>query len=181
MRVRFLLPVSTTLLTLLLSAAESSLAPPALGAQSFTSSSSASSSSAKGSVSKKAKKEVPLDSGSSETESELPSEDDSKYPDDLEDKMKGGDIFIMIMRSVCLHVGDEVSCCLPAVFNNPRVQGKKSLLEKLGEVVDILKKGGSASEQTQQLATVLFMARLLEEKSAQDKNSMRSDSAQTIR
>ncbi|XP_023183425.1 cullin-9 isoform X2 [Xiphophorus maculatus] len=137
--------------------AESSLAPPALGGgtQSFTSSSSASSSSAKGSVSKKAKKEVPLDSGSSETESELPSEDDSKYPDDLEDKMK--------------------------VFNNPRVQGKKSLLEKLGEVVDILKKGGSASEQTQQLATVLFMARLLEEKSAQDKNSMRSDSAQTIR
>uniref|UniRef100_A0A3B5L202 Cullin 9 n=1 Tax=Xiphophorus couchianus TaxID=32473 RepID=A0A3B5L202_9TELE len=63
------------------------------------------------------------------------------------------------MRSVCLHVGDEVSCCLPAVFNNPRVQGKKSLLEKLGEVVDILKKGSSASEQTQQLATVLFMAR----------------------
>ncbi|XP_043992667.1 cullin-9 isoform X2 [Gambusia affinis] len=137
--------------------AESSLAPPALGGgtQSFTSSSLASSSSAKGSVSKKAKKEVPLDSGSSETESELPSEDDSKYPDDLEDKMK--------------------------VFNNPRVQGKKSLLEKLGEVVDILKKGGSASEPTQQLAAVLFMTRLLEEKSAQDKNSMRSDSAQTIR
>lgn len=45
-----------------------------------------------GSVSKKAKKEVPDDSGcgSPETESELPSEDDSKYPDDLEDKMKGG-------------------------------------------------------------------------------------------
>lgn len=45
-----------------------------------------------GSVSKKAKKELPVDSGcsSSETESELPTEDDSKYPDDLEDKMKGG-------------------------------------------------------------------------------------------
>ena len=45
-----------------------------------------------GSVSKKAKKELPVDSGcgGSETESELPTEDDSKYPDDLEDKMKGG-------------------------------------------------------------------------------------------
>lgn len=44
-----------------------------------------------GSVSKKAKKEVPADSGcgSPDTESELPSEDDSKYPEDLEDKMKG--------------------------------------------------------------------------------------------
>jgi len=44
-----------------------------------------------GSVSKKAKKESPVDSGisCSETESELPTEDDSKYPDDLEDKMKG--------------------------------------------------------------------------------------------
>lgn len=45
-----------------------------------------------GSVSKKAKKELPVDSGfgSSETESELPTEDESKYPEDLEDKMKGG-------------------------------------------------------------------------------------------
>lgn len=42
-----------------------------------------------GSVSKKAKKELPADSSGSETESEFPSEDDSKYPDDLEDKMKG--------------------------------------------------------------------------------------------
>lgn len=44
-----------------------------------------------GSVSKKAKKEVPADSGfcSSETESELPTEDESKYPDDLESRMKG--------------------------------------------------------------------------------------------
>ncbi|MEQ2252275.1 hypothetical protein ILYODFUR_020109 [Ilyodon furcidens] len=141
--------------------AESSLGPPGLGGgggtQTFTSSSSASSSSssAKGSISKKAKKELPLDSGCSETETELPSEDDSKYPDDLEDKMK--------------------------VFNNPKVQGKKTLLEKLGEVVDILKKGGSASDPAQQLAAVLFIVRLLEEKSVQDKNSMRSDSAQTVR
>uniref|UniRef100_UPI0037E7245D cullin-9 isoform X3 n=1 Tax=Semicossyphus pulcher TaxID=241346 RepID=UPI0037E7245D len=129
------------------------------GGQSSSSSSSASvsSSSAMGSVSKKAKKELPADSGcgSPEAESELPSEDDSKYPDDLEDKMK--------------------------VFNNPRVQGKKTMLEKLGEVVDILKKGGSGSDQAQQLAAVLFITRLLEEKGGQEKNSMRSDSAQTVR
>ncbi|XP_054874354.1 cullin-9 isoform X2 [Amphiprion ocellaris] len=122
------------------------------GAPSFSSlsSASASSSSAMGSVSKKAKKEPPLDA---ETDSELPTEDDSRYPDDLEDKMK--------------------------VFNNPRVQGKKTVLEKLGEVVDILKK--ACSDQNQQLAAVLFITRLLEEKGAQEKNSMRSDSAQTIR
>ncbi len=61
------------------------------GQSSSSSSASASSSSAMASVSKKAKKELPADSGccSLETESELPSEDDSKYPDDLEDKMKG--------------------------------------------------------------------------------------------
>ncbi|XP_008296533.1 cullin-9 isoform X2 [Stegastes partitus] len=142
--------------------AEGSLGPTGMagaGAPSFSSVSSAStsSSSAMGSVSKKAKKELPSDSGcgSSETDSELPTEDDSKYPDDLEDKMK--------------------------VFNNPRVQGKKTVLEKLGEVVDILKKAGSGSDQNQQLAAVLFITRLLEEKGAQEKNSMRSDSAQTIR
>ncbi|XP_038154264.1 cullin-9 isoform X4 [Cyprinodon tularosa] len=131
--------------------AESSLTPPTPGGgtQSF-----ASSSSAKGSVSKKAKKDVPQELGSSETESELPEEDDSKYPDDLEDKMK--------------------------VFNNPRVQGKKSVLEKLGEVVDILKKGG-ASDPAQHLAAVLFLTRLLEDRSSQEKNSMRSDYAQTVR
>uniref|UniRef100_A0A7N6FDJ9 Cullin 7 n=1 Tax=Anabas testudineus TaxID=64144 RepID=A0A7N6FDJ9_ANATE len=129
------------------------------GAQSSLSSSSvsASLSSAMGSVSKKAKKEISADSGlcSSEGESELPTEYERKYPDDLEDKMK--------------------------VFNNPRVQGKKTVLEKLGEVVDILKKGGSGSDQSQQLAAVLFITRMLEEKGAQEKNSMRSDSAQTIR
>lgn len=69
----------------------------------------------------------------------------------------------------------------PAVFNNPRVQGKKTVLEKLGEVVDILKKGGSGSDQAQQLAAVLFIIRLLEEKGAQEKNYIRSDSTQTIR
>lgn len=65
------------------------------------------------------------------------------------------------------------------MFNNPRVQGKKTALEKLGEVVDILRKAGS--EQAQQLAGLLFITRLLEDKGSQEKNSMRSDSAQTIR
>lgn len=56
-----------------------------------TSSSSSASSCTMGSVSKKAKKETPADVAGcgSETESELPSEDDTKYPDDLEEKMKG--------------------------------------------------------------------------------------------
>ncbi|XP_029376537.1 cullin-9 [Echeneis naucrates] len=124
---------------------------------SLSASGTSASSSAMASGSKKAKKEISSDSGisSSETESELPTEDDSKYPADLEDKMK--------------------------VFNNPRVQGKKTVLEKLGEVSDILKKGGSGTDHAQQLAGVLFITRLLEEKGAQEKNSMRSDSAQTIR
>lgn len=71
------------------------------------------------------------------------------------------------------------------MFNNPRVQGKKTVLEKLGEVVDLVKKGGSGStsgpDQAQQLAAILFIIRLLEEKGGQEKNSMRTDSAQTIR
>lgn len=45
-----------------------------------------------GSVSKKAKKEIPADSGlgSTESDSEQPTDSDRKYPDDLEDKMKSG-------------------------------------------------------------------------------------------
>lgn len=69
----------------------------------------------------------------------------------------------------------------PAVFNNPRLQGKKTVVEKLAEVVDILKKGGLASDPAHQLAAVLFLAKLLEEKSSQEKNSARSDSAQSLR
>lgn len=90
--------------TLVCFPAESSLASSSVGGagagaggagqstSSSFSSGSASSSSAMGSVSKKAKKEFPADSGcgSPEMESELPSEDDSRYPEDLEDKMKGG-------------------------------------------------------------------------------------------
>lgn len=56
------------------------------------SSSSSASSCTMGSVSKKAKKEIPADTGS-ETESELPTEDETKYPDDLEEKMKGKPLF----------------------------------------------------------------------------------------
>lgn len=67
------------------------------------------------------------------------------------------------------------------MFNNPRLQGKKTLVEKLAEVVDTLKKGGSASDPAHQLAAVLFLAKLLEEKSSQEKNSARSDSTQSLR
>lgn len=67
------------------------------------------------------------------------------------------------------------------MFDCARVQGRKSLLEKLGEVVDILKKAGPASDHAQQLAAVLFLTRLLEDRSVQEKNSSRSDSAQTVR
>uniref|UniRef100_UPI003AB094B1 cullin-9 n=1 Tax=Centroberyx gerrardi TaxID=166262 RepID=UPI003AB094B1 len=138
--------------------AEGSLGSSGLGGgqgASSSSSASASSSSAMGSVSKKAKKEIPVDSGcgSPDTESELPTEDDSKYPEDLEEKMK--------------------------VFNNPRLQGKKTALEKLGEVVEILRKGGSDSAQ--QLAGILFITKLLEEEGAQERSTLRTDSAQTIR
>ncbi|XP_069394824.1 cullin-9 isoform X4 [Paralichthys olivaceus] len=129
--------------------AESSLVSSVLGGGGAPGSSS---SSVMASVSKKPKKEVPADS---ETESELPAEDDRELPDDLELKI--------------------------TVFNNPLVQGKKTALEKMGEVVDILKKGGSGSDQTQQLAAVLFITRLMEERGAQEKNYMRSESAQTIR
>lgn len=69
----------------------------------------------------------------------------------------------------------------PPVFNNPRVQGKKTVVEKMGEVVDILKKGGSASDPAHQMAAILFITKMLEEKGVQEKNSMRSDSTHTFR
>ena len=70
---------------------------------------------------------------------------------------------------------------LPAVFNNLMVQGKQTALEKMEEVVDILKKGASGSDRVQQLAAVLFITRLMEERGAQEKNYTRSESAETIR
>lgn len=75
--------------------AESSMGSSGLGAAGQNSASSlstvASSSSAMGSVSKKVRKEPPPDSScnSQDVENELPSEDDSKFLEDLEDKMKG--------------------------------------------------------------------------------------------
>lgn len=148
-----------------------------------------------GSVSKKVRKEPPPDSScsSQDVENELPSEDDSKFLEDLEDKMKGqnskgGVITSYTVQLLCLITGSEIQLgCksfyikISAVFNNPRVQGKKTILEKLGEVVDVLKKGTLASDQDMQLVAVLFMTRLLKEKGAQEKNSMRNDSAQTVR
>ncbi|XP_061823138.1 cullin-9 isoform X1 [Nerophis lumbriciformis] len=108
-------------------------------------------------VSKRAKKELPAESACSspDTESEFPQEDSSKYPEGLEEKMK--------------------------VFNCPRVLGKKTLLEKLGEVVDMLRKGGYRWDIVQNLAGVIFITRLLEDKVTQEKNSMRSDGVQGIR
>ncbi|XP_061547027.1 cullin-9 [Phycodurus eques] len=108
------------------------------------------------SVSKRAKKELPADSSCAgpDVESELPQEDFSKYPDGLEEKMK--------------------------VFSSPRVLGKKTLLEKIGEVVDILRKGGFRWDMVQNLAGVIFITRLLEDKSTQEKNSMKTDSVQSV-
>lgn len=134
------------------------------------------------SSSKKAKKEAPEDSGcgSPEMESELPSEDDSRYPEDLEDRMKsewaGG-----LVGGSEVRAASETNSSHRAAFNNLRLQGKKTVVEKLAEVVDTLKKGGSASDPAQQLAAILFLAKLLEEKSSQEKNSARSDSAQSLR
>uniref|UniRef100_A0A673XSA6 Cullin-9-like n=1 Tax=Salmo trutta TaxID=8032 RepID=A0A673XSA6_SALTR len=49
----------------------------------------------------------------------------------------------------------------PPVFNNSKVQGKKTALEKLGEVVDIMKKSGS--DPVQQLAGIKFITKVLED------------------
>ncbi|XP_077437963.1 cullin-9 isoform X2 [Vanacampus margaritifer] len=118
----------------------------------------ASSSSGMASFSKRAKKELPANwtcAGSdADVESELPAEDCGQYPDGLEEMMK--------------------------VFNDPRVLGKKTVLEKVGEVVDMVKKGGSRSwDPLQALAGVIFLSRLLEDTTTQEKNSSRSDSAQS--
>ncbi|XP_035255877.1 cullin-9 isoform X2 [Anguilla anguilla] len=134
-----------------------SLSPMELDGQGPCASTSSSSSLANlGSVSKKPKKEAPSDSGncsSSDAESELPKEDESKYPEDLEEKMK--------------------------VFNNPKIQGKRNSLEKMGEVVDIMKKSGS--DPGQQLAGMKFIAKILMDEGPQERSSLRTDSAQTIR
>uniref|UniRef100_A0A8C7TR66 Cullin 7 n=1 Tax=Oncorhynchus mykiss TaxID=8022 RepID=A0A8C7TR66_ONCMY len=53
------------------------------------------------------------------------------------------------------------------VFNNPKVQGKKTALEKLGEVVDIMKKIGS--DPVQQLAGIKFIIQVLEDEGPQER------------
>ncbi|XP_072565921.1 cullin-9 isoform X4 [Paramormyrops kingsleyae] len=107
-----------------------------------------------GSVSKKAKKDIPLEPGTGyDTESELPKEDDPKDPEELEEKIK--------------------------VFNNPKIQGKKSCLEKMGEVVDMIKK--NSWDLRLQLAGMRVIFKLLDEEGAQERSTLRSDSAQTIR
>ncbi|XP_063047038.1 cullin-9 isoform X2 [Engraulis encrasicolus] len=116
-------------------------------------------SSSMGSQSKKAKKEAPP----SETESELPSDDDTKYPDDLEEKMKA--------------------------LNSAKMVGKKGSLEKLGEVVEMYRKtssgsGGSpggATDPTRQLAVTKLMTSILEDEATQDKRTPLGDTAQAIR
>uniref|UniRef100_A0A8C1XBN8 Cullin 7 n=1 Tax=Cyprinus carpio TaxID=7962 RepID=A0A8C1XBN8_CYPCA len=53
------------------------------------------------------------------------------------------------------------------VFNSPKVQGKKSSLEKMGEVVDIMKK--SSSDSGLQLAGVKVISKILEEEGPQER------------
>ncbi|XP_041107883.1 cullin-9-like isoform X1 [Polyodon spathula] len=108
------------------------------------------------SVSKKPKKEIVPDfasSASAKPESELPKDDELKFPEDLEEKMK--------------------------VFSNPKIQGKKNYLDKFGEVIDIMKK--NSSDLGQQLAGLKFITKILEEDGTQEKIMLRTDSAQTIR
>ncbi|XP_041722975.2 cullin-9 isoform X1 [Coregonus clupeaformis] len=122
------------------------------GGQTTSSSAATASSSVMCSFSKKPKKESPTDY-CSDTESELPMEDESNYSEDLEEKMK--------------------------VFNNSKVQGKKTALEKLGEVVDIMKKSGS--DPVQQLAGIKFIIKVLEDEGPQERSTLRTDAVQTIR
>ncbi|MGH0152389.1 UNVERIFIED_CONTAM: hypothetical protein FKN15_049544 [Acipenser sinensis] len=108
------------------------------------------------SLSKKPKKEIVSDSASSASakpDSELPKDDELKFPEDLEEKMK--------------------------VFSNPKIQGKKNYLDKFGEVIDIMKK--NSSDVGQQLAGLKFITKILEEDGTQEKIMLRTDSAQTIR
>lgn len=73
----------------------------------------------------------------------------------------------------------DLSFGLSPVFNNPKIQGKKNSLEKMGEVVDIMKKSGP--DPGQQLAGMKFIAKILMDEGPQERSSLRTDSAQTIR
>uniref|UniRef100_A0A8C2HPV3 Cullin-9 n=1 Tax=Cyprinus carpio TaxID=7962 RepID=A0A8C2HPV3_CYPCA len=110
------------------------------------SSSSSASSCTMGSVSKKAKKEIPADTGScgSETESELPTEDDTKYPDDLEEKMKGKPLFY----TCCGSPVDRI------VSGSPCFVHKDLLISKM--LVEMI-----ASQPKQNAVTALLLTRSL--------------------
>ncbi|MGH0150091.1 UNVERIFIED_CONTAM: hypothetical protein FKN15_039691 [Acipenser sinensis] len=109
------------------------------------------------SLSKKPKKEIVSDSASSASakpESELPKDDELKFPEDL--------VFYYYYY-----------------FKQCSIQGKKNYLEKFGEVIDIMKK--NSSDVGQQLAGLKFITKILEEDGTQEKIMLRTDSAQTIR
>ncbi|KAM8851745.1 cullin-9 isoform 2-T2 [Synchiropus picturatus] len=113
-----------------------------------------------GSVCKKAKKELPVNSSCNsleekEEEGEIPIVDTGSLPDNLEDKMK--------------------------VYSVAQTQGRKTVLERMGMVVDILRKSWTTAEHDQQLAAVLVLTKILEDKSQSDKNFGRSDLSQAVR
>uniref|UniRef100_A0A8C1T6Q6 Uncharacterized protein n=1 Tax=Cyprinus carpio TaxID=7962 RepID=A0A8C1T6Q6_CYPCA len=112
------------------------------------SSSSSASSCTMGSVSKKAKKEIPADTGGcgSETESELPTEDDTKYPDDLEEKMKGKSIFYKCCGSAVDVIVSGTSCF---VYSDIFAEVLKMLVEMIG------------SQPKQNAVTALLLTRSL--------------------
>lgn len=85
----------------------------------------------------------------------------------------------MFRASRCTFLPLSKCFLFSAVFNSPKVQGKKSALEKMGEVVDIMKK--SSSDSGLQLAGMKVISKILEEEGPQEKSTLRSDSAQTIR
>ncbi|XP_072406793.1 cullin-9 isoform X1 [Chiloscyllium punctatum] len=109
------------------------------------------------SQSKKAKKEVSPDPTNTATISakndatqppEMGKMEELELPDDLEEKLK--------------------------VFSCPKVTGRKTNLEKMGEVVEIMKK--SSSDISLQVAGFKFITKMLEEDSTREKVTLKVDS-----
>ncbi|XP_048452589.1 cullin-9 [Rhincodon typus] len=109
------------------------------------------------SQSKKAKKEVSPDTTNTTTilikndaaqPLEMGKMEELELPDDLEEKLK--------------------------VFSCPKVTGRKTNLEKMGEVVEIMKK--SNSEISLQVAGFKFITKMLEEDSTREKVALKVDS-----
>uniref|UniRef100_UPI00398EEEB8 cullin-9 isoform X1 n=1 Tax=Pristiophorus japonicus TaxID=55135 RepID=UPI00398EEEB8 len=116
-----------------------------------------SSSGSSASQSKKAKKEVSPDLANTAATSSKPDVvqppemgrmEELELPDDLEEKLK--------------------------VFNCPKVTGRKTNLEKMGEVVEIMKK--SSSDIALQVAGFKFITKMLEEDSTREKLPLKVDS-----